>query len=83
MIVYSCLEYAILHALHFLWYQAVFLQRVEVLSRTTKSKKIEIKGGFYSEEDMKSELGYSPNTGSNEVTHAWVRKQISNIISII
>lgn len=39
----------------------IFTQRVEVLSSTTKSKKIEIKGGFYSETDMKTELGYTPN----------------------
>lgn len=40
------------------------MQRVEILSTTTKSKKIEIKGGFYNEEDMKNELGYSPIFGS-------------------
>ena len=34
------------------------MQRVEILSTTTNSKKIEVKGGFYNEEDMKSELGY-------------------------
>lgn len=44
-------------------HQAVFIQRVEFLSTTTKSKKIEVKGGFYSEEDMKTELGCSPNIG--------------------
>lgn len=49
------------------------MQRVEVLSTTTKSKKIEVKGGFYSEEDMKSELGYSPNIGSNEVIRACIK----------
>lgn len=38
----------------------IFVQRVEILSVTTKSKKIEIKGGFYNEADMKSELGYTP-----------------------
>jgi len=38
--------------------QAIFLERVEILSVTTKSKKIEVSGGFYSEEDMKTELGY-------------------------
>lgn len=35
------------------------MQRIEILSSSTKSKKIEVKGGFYSETDMKSELGYS------------------------
>lgn len=40
--------------------EIIFLQRVEILSTTTKSKKIEVKGGFYSEEDMRTELGYSP-----------------------
>ena len=39
--------------------QDIFLQRVEMFSSTTKSKKIEVKGGFYSESDMKTELGYS------------------------
>ncbi|CAK9082109.1 Uncharacterized protein SCF082_LOCUS39051 [Durusdinium trenchii] len=36
--------------------KAVFIQRVEFLSTTTKSKKIEVKGGFYSEEDMKERI---------------------------
>ncbi len=43
--------------------QAIFLERVEILSVTTKSKKIEVSGGFYSEEDMKTELGYKENFG--------------------
>lgn len=41
-----------------LGHQAIFLQKVEILSVTTKRKKIEVSGGFYSEEDMKKELGY-------------------------
>ena len=43
------------------------MQRVEILSTTTKSKKIEIKGGFYSENDMRTELGYTQPLGSNMV----------------
>ncbi len=43
--------------------KALFIQRVEILSTTTKSKKIEVKGGFYNEDDMKSELGYAPYFG--------------------
>lgn len=38
------------------------MQRVEILSTTTKSKKIEVQGGFYSEADMKSELSFTPNS---------------------
>lgn len=38
------------------------MQRVKILSVTTRSKKIEVTGGFYSEEDMKNELGYSPSS---------------------
>ena len=43
--------------------QAVFMERVEVLSVTTRSKTIEVKGGFYSEEDMRVELQYSSLSG--------------------
>ena len=43
--------------------KVVFMQRVEILSTTTKSKKIEVKGGFFSENDMKTELGYSVSPG--------------------
>ena len=43
--------------------QAVFVERVEFLSVTTKTKTLEVKGRFYSKEDMKSELGYHPNIG--------------------
>ena len=35
------------------------MESVLILNRTTRSKKLEVKGGFYSKEDMKSELGYS------------------------
>jgi hypothetical protein len=39
---------------------------VELLSVTTKTKTLEVKGGFYSEEDMKTELGYHQKIGSNK-----------------
>ena len=35
------------------------MESLTILSRTTRSKKLEVKGGFYSKEDMKNELGYS------------------------
>ena len=41
----------------------LFMQRVEILSTTTKTKKAEVKGGFYNEEDMKTELQYSQTFG--------------------
>lgn len=44
--------------------QAVFLERVEILHITTKTKTLEVKGGFFSVEDMKNELGYGQYTGS-------------------
>ena len=44
--------------------QAVFVERVEFLSVTAKTKALEVKGGFYSKEGMKSELGYTQNIGS-------------------
>lgn len=44
--------------------QAVFVERVEFLSVTAKTKALEVKGGFYSKKDMKSELGYTQNIGS-------------------
>ena len=39
--------------------QAVFMQTVEIFCKRTRARKIEIKGGFYSREDMRKELGYS------------------------
>lgn len=39
--------------------EAVFMESLTILTRTTRSKKLEVKGGFYSKEDMKNELGYS------------------------
>lgn len=39
------------------------MQHVEVLSSTTKRKTVEVNGGFYSEEDMRNELGYKENLG--------------------
>ncbi|CAE7326209.1 unnamed protein product [Symbiodinium sp. KB8] len=35
--------------------KAVFLERVEILSQKTRKKKLTVKGGFYSKEDMKTE----------------------------
>ncbi|CAK9074820.1 unnamed protein product, partial [Durusdinium trenchii] len=65
----------------------IFMQRVEILSTTTKSKKIEIKGGFYNEEDMKNELGYSPIFGSmlceyhEQELEYWVNTRTSGTLS--
>ena len=39
--------------------QVVFVERVDILSITTKTKTLEVKGGFYSVADMKEELKYS------------------------
>lgn len=44
--------------------QAVFVERVEILHISTKTKTLEVKGGFFSIEDMKNELGYGQYTGS-------------------
>ena len=58
--------------------QEIFLQRVEILSTTTKSKKIEVHGGFYSESDMKTELGYSPFSSCTKTkSHAHPLEMIS------
>lgn len=39
--------------------EAIFVERLEILSVSTKRKKVEVTGGFYSEEDMRNELNYS------------------------
>lgn len=44
--------------------QAVFMESLTILTRTERRKKLEVKGGFYSREDMKTELGYSPTPDS-------------------
>ncbi|CAK9103670.1 Uncharacterized protein SCF082_LOCUS48475 [Durusdinium trenchii] len=55
--------------------KAIFMQRVKILSVTTRSKKIEVTGGFYSEEDMKNELGYSPER--IEKVKKWVKSKLA------
>ena len=40
-------------------YKVIFIERVEIISVTTRSKTLTVKGGFYSAADMKSELSYS------------------------
>ena len=35
------------------------MESLVIMNRTTRSKKLEVKGGFYSKEDMKNELSYS------------------------
>ena len=40
-------------------FQAVFMESITIHSQSTRSKKLEVKGGFYSKEDMKKDLGYS------------------------
>lgn len=49
--------------------QAVFIERVEILSITTKTKTLEVKGGFYTIEDMKNELKYSQPIASTIVVY--------------
>ena len=34
------------------------MESLTILSRSSRSKKLEVKGGFYSKDDMKNELGY-------------------------
>ena len=43
------------------------MESLEIISRTTRSKKLEVKGGFYSKEDMKTELGYSQTLSSSSL----------------
>lgn len=37
------------------------MESLTIMTRSSRSKKLEVKGGFYSKEDMKTELGYSQN----------------------
>ena len=48
---------------HGTFLKVIFMQRVGILSATTKSKKIEVKGGFFNGEDRTNELGYRPFSG--------------------
>ncbi|CAE7278190.1 unnamed protein product, partial [Symbiodinium sp. CCMP2456] len=52
---------------------AVFMESLTILTRTERRKKLEVKGGFYSREDMKTELGYSPSRIEKIV--AWATKR--------
>ena len=48
------------------------------MSKKTRSKKLVVKGGFYSKEDMKTELGYgAPLCGRLLVYHAVVNASLS------
>ncbi|CAL1173726.1 unnamed protein product [Cladocopium goreaui] len=52
---------------------AVFIERVEILSITTKTKTLEVKGGFYSVDDMKDELNYNQKCEYDDDTYEyWV-----------
>ena len=35
------------------------MESLTIMTRSTRSKKLEVKGGFYSKEDLKNELSYS------------------------
>ncbi|CAJ1428750.1 unnamed protein product [Effrenium voratum] len=56
--------------------KAVFIERVEIFSMTTKSKTIEVRGGFYSAEDMRSELGYSQSRVDKIIAWAESKKLV-------
>ena len=43
------------------------MESVTILTRTSRSKKLEVKGGFYSKEDMKNELGYATTPSSMQL----------------
>ena len=47
-------------------FQAVFVESVLVMSKSTRSKKLSVKGGFYSKEDMSTELGYKQTLNSRQ-----------------
>ena len=35
------------------------MESITIMTSKTRSKKLTVRGGFYSKEDMKTELGYS------------------------
>ena len=41
--------------------KAVFMESLTIMTLSRRSRKLEVKGGFYSKDDMKTELGYSQN----------------------
>ncbi|CAE7299174.1 unnamed protein product [Symbiodinium sp. CCMP2456] len=53
--------------------KAVFMESLTIMTRSSRSKKLEVKGGFYSREDMKTELGYSQSRIEKIV--AWAEKK--------
>ena len=40
---------------------------IALFSKKTRSQKLTVKGGFYSREDMKTELGYSLHLGGTDL----------------
>ncbi|CAJ1442800.1 unnamed protein product [Effrenium voratum] len=62
--------------------KAVFLEKTTLLTVKERSKLLEVKGGFYSAEDMKAELGYSAQCEyDNETTEFWVNIRTSGTLS--
>ena len=44
--------------------EAVFMESLTIISKSERRKKLEVKGGFYSKDDMKNELGYARHTAA-------------------
>ena len=44
--------------------EAVFMESLTIISKSERRKKLEVKGGFYSKDDMKNELGYAQTHSS-------------------
>ena len=52
---------------------------MDFISCTTKTKTLEVEGGFYSKEDMKTELNYSQSLGSEPPCRHRPRDRIDKI----
>ncbi|CAE7459532.1 unnamed protein product [Symbiodinium microadriaticum] len=62
--------------------KAVFIERVVVMSKKTRSKKLVVKGGFYSKEDMKTELGYgAPCEYDSDTMEYWVNTRTEGTLT--
>ena len=56
------------------------MERVEIISVTTRSKTLTVKGGFYSAADMKSELSYAQFLALHSLNTCLCRDRIDKIV---
>ena len=60
------------------------MESLTIISKSERRKKLEVKGGFYSKDDMKNELGYAQTHSSiKSVLHESFRSRSRDLCHIV